>query len=266
MSKRPDRRGDAGGEIVGVGGGSSLEHLAGRKGPADALEGDAVGELLLDPAGGRATLELVELLLGSQALQPGRRLQRGDERRAARRELRVEDVVGPHRRRGIRLAALDLAPLAPRPVRVATGQERKAKVEAGDAAIRLRGDKRLQALERPLGPRGDRRSDRGLDRVGIGGQQLLEVGTGLLPLAVLEQLLGVTEGARLGIVPDEEPELERRRPLFGLGRRGLDGRLVLRLEDGDADDERGRGGGGDGHEKTCADARGHARMVPQALA
>ena len=211
LVEAPERGGDASRQVVRVGGDGGIEDPPGRERPADALERNAVRELLLHPTGCRAPLELVELLLGGQALEPRRRLDGCDERRAARCEVRVENVVGADRGRRVGLPALDLAPLPGGALAVAVGQEGEAEVETGDAAVRLLGDQRLEALDRPVRPGGDGRSDRGLDRVGVRRQQLLEAGARLLALAVLELLLRVAERAGLGVVSDEEPQFQRRR-------------------------------------------------------
>ena len=167
LSKRPSAAATRAGRSSGVGGDGRIEGLPRGDRPADALERHAVGEPLLDAAGAGPALQLVELLLRRQVFEPRRRLQRGDERRAARGKVRMEDVVGAHRGRRVRLAALHLAPLARRALGVPARQEREAEMKAGDAAVGLLGDERLQTLHRPVGPGGDRRADRGLDGVGI---------------------------------------------------------------------------------------------------
>jgi sulfur-carrier protein adenylyltransferase/sulfurtransferase len=278
LVEAPERGCDLRRKAAGIGGERIFEGFARGHRPPDALECDSVGELRVAVAGRGPPLELGELALGGQALEPGRRLQRSDEGRPPGRELRMEDVLGTERRRRVRIGSHRLSPLPDGPVVVPRSVEREAEVKPGDAARRVVGNDLLEALDRPVGPTCDRRPDGGLHRARVLSEELCEARARLLPLPVLEKRLGLAERTGFGVVADEETELERRRPALGPGRGWLRALSLLSLENRNADDERSRSGCGKadedagtraGHVCECSPALAKRRMavaiLPEAM-
>ena len=139
----------------------------------------------------RAPLEQGELVFRREPLELRGSREGSDEGRAARGELRVEEILRAQGRRGVGLDPFRRTPGGLGVLLVAARQERKAEVEPGDAARRVVGRKRLEAIDRPLGPGGDRGSDCGLDGVGVLGQDLLEAGAAPCAVALVDEPLGL---------------------------------------------------------------------------
>ena len=175
---------------------------------------------------------------------------------------RVEDVLGPERGRRVRVAALHLAQLADGTRLVPGGQEREAEVESRDAARRVLRDELLQSPLGPVRPGGDGGADGRLDRVGVLGEDLLEARGRLGAAALVVQPLGCAQRPGLGVVAEKQPQLEGRCRALGGRRRGRFGALpVLGLEQGDADDDRGRGRRRDADENACPSSGRHRPNV-----
>ena len=87
----------------------------------------------------------------------------------------------------------------------------RPEVEPDDAALRLLGGERLQALHRAFRPGRDRRADGGFHRLRILREDLLEAGEAAGPVALVDQRLRLPESVGLGVAPDGEAQLERRR-------------------------------------------------------
>ena len=78
------------------------------------------------------------------------------------------------------------------------------------------------------------------------------------PVAVVEELLGLSQGLGFPVAPRQQSQLERRRRALGLGRRGS--RSPLALEHGDPDDDC-RGGCRSEADQDAGAARRHAASL-----
>lgn len=257
LVEAPDGGGDLNDRLVRLQLGRTKEGVHGGDRSAHPLETDAVQQPLLGSARLRPASKQLELALRRETLEPFRTLEVGDERRTTGRHLRVENVLGAKRGRGVGIAALDLAPLAFRGLRLSFRQQGEAEVKPRDAAVRMLGNERPEARGRPRRPRGDRGTHGGLDGGRVRAQKLLEANAGGVPPPLLEHTLGRPESARLLVVAEEQAELERR-GLGGRVRGALRILLVLGLEHGDAHHQGGRSDRSSGDEESNAHSGGHA--------
>src|SRR4051812_40845858 len=168
----------------------------------------------------------------------------------------MKDVAGAHGRLRVGLDLDRLPPLGRRLVLLPVGIQGEPEVEMDESA---RGMQRLelpQPLERAIGPGGDRRAHRGLERVRVVAEQRGELRARVLGLTAVVGPFGGAECLRLGVVAEEDAELE--------GGRLLAGAPVTTTDEGDS----GHDGRGDErqtpHHQPNAGARRHAPSVARA--
>ena len=112
----------------------------------------------------RPRAQRLELARGRELRQRRRRGERRDERGQPAREVRVEQVPGDDRVRRVRLGLERGAPCLHR-IALVRPQAREAEMELDDRDLRVELRELLEAVERPLRPRGERRADLRLERV-----------------------------------------------------------------------------------------------------
>ena len=235
---------------------------AGGDGPSRSLEHRSVQ----DPVAGapvlRAPAKACQLLRGRERPELRRQPPVGDEERPSRRHVRMEEALGANRGGGVGLDALGGPPLALRRAPLADREEREPKVEADERAPRMPLGELFELLDRPARPRGDGRSDRGLDRARVAPENAFEPRAGGLAPAALVQANGVAEVARVAAFEERGPEVERRRlRLAPVHRRRAGVRFgalrALLLEHGTADGDTGGARGRGGYDGEDTSARRH---------
>ena len=123
----------------------------------------------------------------------------------------MKQIFGPNRRRSVRLGLERAAPLRRGGPIVAGGIEREPEVKPDERRPRMLGGQLTKPEERRRRPAGDRSSDRRLERVRIVLEERGELPARDFALAAVVSPLGAAKRPRLGVVPQDDAQLEARR-------------------------------------------------------